>query len=331
MLENKPFVSIIIPARNEEKFIEKCLNSCLNQSYPQDKMEIIVVDGMSEDKTREIVGKFAQKYTNIKLLDNPKKIAPSAMNIGIKESKGDIIVRVDGHCEIDCKFIENGVKKLLSNEEIWAVGGPIETVGETKVAQAIAIAMSSRFGVGNSAFRTLKNEETFVDTVPFPASPKGIFDIVGLYDEELVRNQDDEHNLRIIEKGGKILLTPDIKSKYFSRSSFKSVFRQYFQYGFYKVKVIRKHPKVLRVRHFVPAIFFLSLIISPIFFFAPYGYFFPLFVYSSYILSNIFFSIKSSLDNNFLHFYLVSLSFFLLHISYGVGFLLGIFDRKNSK
>jgi len=325
MSENLPLVTIIIPTRNEEKFIEKCLNACLNQSYPQDKIEIIVVDGMSEDRTREIVLNCIRKYKNIKLLDNPKKIAPSAMNIGIKESSGEVVVRVDGHAEIDYNFIENGVKKLKEDDRIWAVGGPIETVGETTISKAIAFAMSSNFGVGNSAFRTVKDKELFVDTVSFPSSPKKIYDIVGLYDEELVRNQDDEHNLRIIENGGKILLTPLIKSKYYSRSNFSSLLKQYFEYGFYKVKVIKKHPKILRLRHFVPFLFVLFMIMTPLMLLVPKGFIVPIFIYGLYTFLNLFFSISIALKNKFFSIYLISVAFICLHIGYGLGFLKGLF------
>lgn len=314
-------VSILIPVRNEEKFIERCLLSCFNQTYPLKKMEIIVIDGMSEDRTREIVLNYMNRFSNIKLVDNPKKIAPSAMNIGIRESKGDIIIRVDGHAELYPDYVEKVVEKLKKHSEVWAVGGPIETIGETKIAKAIAIAMSSQFGVGNSAFRTIKDKEMYVDTVPFPGSPRWIYDLVGLYDEELVRNQDDEHNLRILEKGGKILLTPEIKSRYYSRNNFKSLFKQYFQYGYYKVVVIKKHPKILRIRHFVPFFFVLSLIFSLFFLLIPFGFIMPLSVYGSYIIFNLLFSIILSFKNKFIYFYLISISFLCLHLGYGLGFL----------
>jgi succinoglycan biosynthesis protein ExoA len=163
-----PFVSVIMPIRNEEDFIARSLGAVLAQDYPQDKIEVLVVDGMSTDKTRQIVQRISRENPHVFLLDNPQKIAPYALNRGLAAAKGEIIVRVDGHCEIAPDYVRRCVQ-YLENEEIGGVGGPLETIGANDMAQTIAIAMSSPFGVGGSAFRTVQDKTLFVDTVAFPA------------------------------------------------------------------------------------------------------------------------------------------------------------------
>ncbi len=322
-----PFVSIVIPTRNEESYIEKCLDACLSQTYPSEKIEIIVVDGMSQDRTKEIVKQYTQNYKNIKLLDNPKKITPSAMNIGIKESKGDIVIKVDGHSKISNNYVEKSVEKLSTNDEVWAVGGPIETIGKSRIAEGIAYAMSSRFGVGNSLFRTLKDnqKDVFVDTVPFAAFPRWVFDRVGLFDEEFVRTQDYEMNLRIRKMGGKILLTPALRSIYFSRRNLKGLFRQYFQYGFYKVKVIKKHKIPIGVRYLIPpaglVLFLVSLLVGLL----TNSFLLPICLLCLYV-SILFLGAGISLIKNFKREkLLLPVIFTILHLSFSLGFLSGLF------
>ncbi len=333
--ENLPFVSIIIPVRNEEKFIESTLMACLKQDYPEDRMEIIVVDGISTDKTGMILREMSENDHRIKLAKNEKKITPVSLNIGIKESKGDILVIVGGHSEINEHFIRSAVTKLNCYKDVWGVGGPIKTIGETFSSRAISLAMSSIFGVGNSAFRTLQNKECFVDTIPFPAYHRFVYEKIGLYDETLVRNQDDEFNLRIIEQGKKLLLSPTMESAYFSRLTIVGLLKQYFQYGFYKVRVIQKHPKIFRIRHFVPGIFVFCLLCSPFLFFIPYGRLLSYSLYFSYIFSNLFFSFYTCLKNKFWGLFHLSLAFLCLHLGYGSGFICGLihfnFRRKNGK
>jgi succinoglycan biosynthesis protein ExoA len=321
-MENKPFVSIIMPVRNECRYIERSLKACQNQTYPADKMEIIVVDGMSIDGTREIVQELIRQDSRIKLLDNPQKIAPNALNIGIKNSSGDIVLRMDGHAFPREDYVEKAVENLSG--DVWAVGGPVNTVGENIMAEAIAAAMSSPFGVGNSVFRTVKDRKQFVDTVPFPAYPKWVFEKIGYFDEELKRNQDDEFNLRVIEAGGRILLTPEMTTTYYSRGNLYSLFKQYFGYGLYKIRVIQKHPTIFRFRHFIPVIFVMSAIISPICSLFNYGWLVPCMVYGSYIAGNIASSTAILIGKRFKYFYLLPLVFPCLHFGYGLGFLKGL-------
>lgn len=326
----KPFVSVIMPVYNEGNFIETSLGALLNQTYPSEKMEIIIADGISTDSTREKIEKLKKTTSiSIQIVDNPKKIAPSGLNAAIRAAKGEMIVRVDGHCEVDKDYVENCVHHLLANEAA-GVGGPIETIGETTVAQAIALAMSSKFGVGGSAFRTINDRSMFVDTVAFPGYTRKIIETVGLFNEELVRNQDDEYNYRIRKMGGKILLSPDIRSRYYSRSSFKSLWRQYFQYGYWKIRVLQLHPRQMSLRQFIPFLFVLSLLLTSILsIFSIYGRFSFLFVIGSYLFANLMAAIITA-KSKIILIPLLSLSFAILHFSYGLGFLFGLIAFRNN-
>lgn len=320
------FVSIVMPVRNEADFIDRSLNAVLAQDYPHESLELIVADGLSTDATRAMIEKY-QMTSDIPIIivDNPKKIAPSGLNRAIAKAKGDIIVRVDGHCEIEPDYVSNCVK-YLQDEKAEGVGGPIETLGETLQAQAIAVVMSSTFGVGGSAFRTVNDREMYVDTVAFPGYNREIFEKVGYFNEELVRNQDDEFNYRIRKSGGRILLAPDIRSRYFSRSTFKSLWRQYFQYGYWKIRVFQLHPKQMSLRQFIPftfvsAIFFLSLLSS----FSTLGRWALVLVLLLYLLANLAATVKAATRIKLVALPFVFLGFPILHLSYGLGFAVGLF------
>lgn len=318
-------VSIVIPAKNEERYITKCLDSIINQSYPKELIEAIVVDGMSKDNTPNLVKEYSEKYGNVRLLFNEKQITPISLNLGIKSAKGDIVIILGAHSYIDVDFVKNNVRNL-NRTEVDCSGGVIETINEGIVAKSIAYAMSSPFGVGNALFR-YSTKETFVDTVAFGAYKKSTLDKIGYFDEELVRNQDDELNFRLIKNGGKILLSPDIKSYYYSRSSLKKLWRQYYQYGFWKVRVIQKHKKPASIRHLIPITFVLSIILSLLgsLVFHKIIYLFALII-GSYSLLNILFTAKIALNNNRKSAMYLPSIFFILHFSYGLGFLFGFFN-----
>ena len=213
-------LSVICPIYNEESRIEECILSILAQDYPKEDLEVLFVDGQSSDRTRDIIANYMLNYSFIKLLDNPKRIAPAALNIGIRASSGDIIMRLDAHAKYPANYFSLLVSKL---KESGAdnVGGVCRTLPakDTSVCRAIAHAMSSPFGMGNSYFRIGSDHEMWVDTVPFGCFKREIFDKIGLFDEELVRNQDDEFNGRIIKNGGRILLLPQVVVDYFARDS----------------------------------------------------------------------------------------------------------------
>ena len=255
-----PFVSVIMPVRNEAGFIERAIKSILGNDYPAERMEVLVVDGASDDSTRQTVTKLSEHDSRVRMLDNPKRIVPAAMNIGINAARGDLFIRVDGHAEIPADFITKSVKCLEEHPEAWVAGGYIETVADDYTPRAIASAMRSPIGVGNSRFR-LGNYEGWVDTLAFGAHHRWIVEKIGYFDEELVRNQDDEFNLRIILAGGKIWMSRSIESTYYSRGSLSKLWRQYFQYGFWRTRVLQKHKRPAALRQVVPILLVLSVLL----------------------------------------------------------------------
>jgi glycosyltransferase involved in cell wall biosynthesis len=322
-------VSVIMPVRNEGLFIERSLAAVLKQTYPKNRLEVIVADGMSTDTTRDAINNIAAtSEIPVVIVDNPKRIAPTGLNLALEKANGDIIIRVDGHCEIDPSYVENCVA-LLRSGKADGVGGPIETVSDNNWAQAIALAMSSTFGVGGSAFRTVNDREMYADTVAFPGYTREILVRAGAFDEELVRNQDDEYNYRIRKLGGRILLSPTIRSRYFSRSSFRSLIRQYFEYGYWKVRILQLHPRQMSVRQFVPFFFVVTVILATFLSFASVvGRWVLIGVVGSYLLVNFAASVFAA-RNKLSTFPLVSLSYLLMHFSYGIGSLAGIISFRN--
>lgn len=327
-MDSLPLVSVIMPVRNEAAYIERSLGAVLRQDYPADRLEIIVVDGMSDDGTREAVLAHRAAYPHLHLIDNPHRIVPPALNIGIRQARGEIVVRVDGHCEIAPDYVRRCVEHLRNGSvegPVEAVGGPIETVGETEEAQAIALAMSSWFGVGGSAFRTIQDREMLVETVAFPAYRRRTLQRLGPFDEELVRNQDDEYNYRLLKNGGRILLSPDIRSRYYSRSSLRSLWRQYYQYGFWKVRVMQKHPRQMRLRQFAPPAFVAGLLGSAVLgaIFRPFWGVLGV-VVALYMLGNATASFSLGREHGFHHAPRLMIIHPILHLSYGLGFLSGL-------
>ena len=263
------------------------------------------------------------RHDNIKLIDNQAKIVPSALNIGIAAAKGDVIIRVDGHAWLDRDYLNQCVK-YLQITKADCVGGPIESVNNTFIGKAIALAMSSPFGVGNAKFRYTK-EEGYVDTNAFGAYQKEVFEKVGLFDEQLVRCQDDEFNYRLRKFGGRIFLTPKIRSYYYPRSSLKKLWQQYFQYGFWKVRVLQKHFAMMQPRQFVPPLFVLSLVGAGVLglFFNTINQLFIL-IFISYFLASTFTSSRICLKQGWQYFPVLPICFGILHFGYGIGFLIGL-------
>jgi succinoglycan biosynthesis protein ExoA len=319
-----PFVSIILPVRNEADFIERCLRSVCDQDYPVDRMEILVVDGMSTDGTREIVSRMASVDPRIRLLDNPRKAVATAMNIGVGVAQGDLFTRIDGHALVDPRFLRQSVQSLKDHPEAWVAGGPIETVGEGRLGEAIAAAMSSSVGVGNSRFRT-GGYEGWVDTLAFGTHHRWVVKRVGIFDEELVRNQDDDFNQRIRQAGGKIRLSSAIRSRYYSRSSLTKLWRQYFQYGFWRIRTLQKHRRIGALRQLVPMAFvsgilllgLLSLVWPPAGWLLGAG----LAAYALVILLGAFFAARTA---RWSCLPAIVASFVILHFSYGLGSLWGL-------
>ncbi len=324
MNNNLPSVSIVIPARNEEKYIEKCILSLLNNTYPSELTTIYVCDGLSDDNTREIIAEISNAHPNVVLLDNKKQTTPFALNIGLRKSDSAIKIILGAHSEMDENFISENVKAFSNDDAIGCTGGVLENVYETKTSEIIGLAMSSSFGVGNAHFRT-GAKDGFVDTVAFGAYKKEVFEQSGYFDESLTRNQDDEFNFRILKNGFKIYLSKAIKCKYYVRGSYKKLFRQYYQYGYWKVFVNKKHKTVTSIRQLIPLFFVLFLTLGPL---CVFIHWYLLIAYSSvlsfYLILAGFSAAKTASNTS----YILPLiySFVLLHLSYGFGYLVGLVD-----
>ncbi|MDK2828112.1 MAG: hypothetical protein PWP67_912 [Clostridium butyricum] len=316
-------VSVIVPIRNEEKFIDKCVQSILNQDYSLENIEVIFVDGLSQDKTRETITRYVQQYPKlIKLFDNPYKTVPYAMNIGIRNSKGKYIIRLDAHSE----YSEDYISKCISTiEETNAdnVGGLAITKGHGYIGECFSKVLSSRFGVGNSRFRT-NASSGYVDTVPFGTFKRETFVRYGLYDERLTRNQDYELNYRIRRNGGKIYLNSDIKLTYYCRNTIPGILKQSFENGKWNVITSKLCPGSMSTRHFIPLLFVLSIIV-----FALLAFFIPNFAawllileLGLYFILDIVFSLKMASKTNQIP--MLIILFPIFHISYGFGSLVGL-------
>ncbi|MBD3386325.1 glycosyltransferase [candidate division KSB1 bacterium] len=319
-----PGISVMIPVRNEEKYIGQCISSLLLQEYDPVKIEILVVDGDSTDRTTEIVTRFGKKNPRIQLLHNPERTVPHALNIALDQAKGGIMIRVDGHASVHPDYLKKCVY-YLEKTGADCVGGIIESINSSYTGKAIALAMSSTFGVGNARFRT-SGREGYVDTVAFGAYPATIFKTIGHFDEELVRCQDDEFNYRLRKSGGKIFFTPEIKARYYPRSGLFALAKQYFQYGLYKVRVLQKHFRMMQIRQFVPALFVLALFMT-----AVAGLVVPLMhtllkiILFAYLSACLLFTLNIARQDGIKYAILLFVIFPILHISYGAGFILGQF------
>jgi len=319
-------ISIIIPCLNEERYIDSCINSIVNSNLKD--YELIFIDGGSSDKTVEIIESYQKENRRIKLLYNPKKFTPISMNIGIKASKGEYIFIISAHAKYEDTYfvtLVKYIKELNAN----CVGGVLSTEVKNynKKSNSIKEILSHRFGVGNADFRTGSFEIKEVDTVAFGCYSKDTFEKYGLYDERLIRNQDIELNKRIINGGGKIYLIPDVKCIYYARENFTDLAKNNFANGKWNILTAyyTKSLNSLSLRHFIPLIFVLSIILPTLLSFININFLWIMVLsLSSYLALVIMLSLKLRDSTNSI-FYLVS-SFVTLHISYGLGSLVGIFS-----
>ena len=324
----QPLVSVVMPVRNEERYIERCLYSIASQDYPRELIEVIVIDGRSDDRTREIVTRFAHESTlDLRLLDNPRRRPAAAMNIGIDAARGGVILRVDGHAALAPDYVRCCVAALEAQDADCA-GGVLESEGDTYMGEAIALAMSSRFGVGGAAFRI--GGAGPADTVAFGAYRRDVFERIGRFAEDIDRGEDDEFNYRLRDAGGLIVLVPEARVRYTVRSDLPSLWRQYFGYGRAKVEVLRRHPAQAQARQLAPAALVAAL-----------GYFgvsamlgrtgglkalagaYALFVSSA--------SLVLAFRHGWQRLPLLPAVFACLHVSYGLGFFAGVLGLARSR
>ncbi len=328
-------LSVLCPIYNEEKYISQFIDSLLQQDYPKDDLEILLIDGMSKDKTREIVADYTAKYPFIHLIDNPDKIVPCAMNRGIEEAKGEIIMRLDAHAEYPSNYFSVLVKKLDELEGAENVGGVCITLpcNDTSVAVSIAECLSNKFGMGNSYFRIGAKEVMSVDTVPFGCFRKKLFNKIGLFNTDMIRNQDDELNGRIIKSGGKIYLLPDVKIKYYARDKIAKVRKMFYQYGLFKPLGNKKLGAPATVRQFFPLLFvvvlLLGLVLCLIF---PVLWPFYLAMIVLHLLIGIIVGVKSAKKTGYWGcVWIMPYIFLNMHISYGIGYLKGLYNIMFNK
>jgi glycosyltransferase involved in cell wall biosynthesis len=316
-------ISVIIPCRNEAKHIAECVHAIYGSKLENEELEVIVVDGMSNDGTIEEIGKLAEQYPGLRLVPNPQQVTPVAFNTGIRAAHGTYVQIVGARQIISETYLEGAKKILEQDTETWCVGGAVENVYQDTPSEIIGLAMASPFGVGGGNFRILK-KSGFVDTVGTPMYRKSVFDQVGMFNETLVRNQDDELNYRITKAGGKIFLNADIRIKYYVRANVKNLFRQYFQYGYWKVYVNRLHNTVTSLRQLVPFFFVSGLILGFILsFLIPYFIFIYLAGIFLYCGAALAFGFESGGATKGIR---VAAIFPVLHLAYGWGYLRGLFE-----
>lgn len=321
------FVSIIIPCRNEEQFIAQCLDSLLSQDYPKENLEILVIDGMSEDETRKIVERYSKQHSYIKLLNNPKKTTPSALNIGVTQAKGEIIMKIDAHATYEKDYISKCVK-YLKEYRADNVGGilKIKPSQNTLTAKAITFCLSHRFGAGNSYMKTGTKNPREVDTVAFGCWRKEVFGKVGLFDERFVRSQDFELNSRLKKAGGKIFLVPDIVATYHPEANFFAFLRHNFTDGAWVFYPLKFGKIVFSWRHLIPFLFVLSLVSSGILsiFFSSFLWLFYV-ISISYLFVAIYLSLQIAFQQrDFRYLFLMPIVFANRHLGYGLGSFSGL-------
>lgn len=326
-----PFVSSMIVFRNEEQFIERCLQSLLEQDYPSDRYEILLIDGESTDKSLSLIENLLEKrcasghlHPKVTLLSNPKHMLAPGWNIGIRNAKGEYVIRIDAHGYASPDFISSGVCTMLEVGDAVCVGGTIRTECSNPRAQMIAHVLSSPFGVGNSKFR-YATEPSYVDTVAFGLYRRSIFYQVGFFDETLRRNQDNDMHNRIHQAGGRFYLNPAIHSTYISRANVKALLKQGFQNGLWNILVFKKDRGTFRMRYLIPLMFVCGILgalllglIHPVF------WWILLAVLVFHLCLGLFFAFRKTHDP--LQILAMPFLFMAFHCSYGIGSLAGVFS-----
>ena len=315
-------ISVICPVYNESAYIKKVLDFYIT-ALPADK-ELILIDGNSTDDTCVIIKQYMQKRDDIRLLDNPKRIVPYALNKAIEAAKGDIIIRLDAHTDYAPDYFEK-ILETFAKTDADIVGGPMRIAKGNTVQNAIGYATCTAFGVGNSSFH-FPDYEGYTDSVYLGAWKKSIFKTTGLFDVAFKRNQDDEFHYRAKSMGFKIYQHPDIKLHYHPRKTFALLFKQYYQYGLYKPLVLQKNKSAISIRHVIPAMFVCYLLTIPVS--LAFGFYIGLLPLLFYLLGDVFFTSKA--NNPISELLAIMLVYPLLHVSYGLGFIKG-FIKKPGK
>lgn len=323
-----PFVSALIVMRNEQNYIEPSLMSFVNQTYPKDKYEIIIVDGDSTDQTLSIVQSIIEKHSTdsfqIRVVKNPKHILASGWNLGIKAAKGEYVIRIDAHAEAAPDFIEKSVQTMMQVDAA-CVGGKLDSIPMEGDDLLVSKVLSSSFGVGNSSFR-ISDKAGYTDTAVYGLYRKSVFDEVGFFDEKLVRNQDIDLHSRIRKAGYKFYFNPEIKSVYHTRSSVKKMVRQAYGNGKWNMVLVKKGSSALSLRHLVPFFFVTYLAVSIICGFL----YWPIWALCGVVLVLYFllgFVAGAKKVSSFCDRLKMPILFFLLHSAYGLGYYAGLTQK----
>ncbi|MCW8812903.1 MAG: glycosyltransferase family 2 protein [Ignavibacteriaceae bacterium] len=322
--------SIVIPTYNERDNITNCLDSILNQNYDMSLVDIVIVDGHSTDDTIDKIKEYQQKFSNISVLENPVRKTPTSLNIGIKKSNGEVIIILGAHASLDPDFIFFN-NKYLNEKNLKITGGTQINVGFTFVQKAIAMAMENPFGMGSAPYRWSRKEQ-FVDTVVYAAYKRELFDEIGYFQENFSISEDSELNWRIRKAGYKIFFSPNIKSYYHPRRTVSKFVQQMFRYGILRVHMFKKHNSAVKITHLVPPSFVVTLMIILIL--TLFSVLNPIFLFTvllCYFLVNLL-SVFLKISKENLHFIpLISFIIFLLHFSWGLGFIVGLFLPRSKR
>lgn len=318
-------VSIVLPCRNEAGYIEPCLESILRQEPPEGGFEILVVDGVSTDGTRQYLEGLSARDSRVRVLNNPGRIVSTGLNIALRACRGEVIVRMDAHTSYAPDYLRQCLA-VLRETGADNVGGPMRTTADSYKERAIRAVFHSPFAVGGARSHN-PDYEGYVDTVIYGCWKRSVFERVGYFDEELVRNQDDEHNLRIVRGGGRVYQSPRIRSWYHVRDSFQALFRQYLQYGYWKVLVIQKHRLPASVRHVVPSLFVggLALLLALGCFWRP-AWLMGAGLIATYVVAVVLASVATAARTEWKLLPVLPLVFGCFHFGYGYGFLHGLLD-----
>lgn len=325
-MTERPYISVIVPVYNEEKFLSQLLKSFLEQDYPQDRMEWIFVDGLSTDNTKEILQNFSRQFAWVIVLDNPDRFVPFALNSAILVSKGKIIIRMDAHSIYPNNYWSVLVEKLL-HYQADNVGGVWDTLPGADTTEALAIvhATSHPVGIGNAMYRLGGERDMETDTVPFGCFPKSVFERIGMFDEDLIRNQDDEFNGRIKSNGGKIVLIPSLKIGYYARPTRKKLATMFYQYGLFKPLVNVKLGAPATLRQLAPPLFVLTFAILLL------GCLFSGLAQILFVIFTAFYAISISVaslhaikGSGFGLWWNTAITFPVIHFSYGFGYIFGL-------
>ncbi|MEE8638801.1 MAG: glycosyltransferase family 2 protein [bacterium] len=318
------YVSIIIPCREEREYITGALRAVLANDWPADSLEVLVVDGMSADGTRDIVNAIATRDARVRLVDNPDLFAGSAMRVGVTAARGEYVVRVDAHAEIPPDYVRTGVEAIERVPEIWAVGGPVDRVAAGEEGRLVAAVISNIFATGNTPIR-IGRREGFVDVVAYPVWRREVLNRVGDFDETLVRNEDDDYFYRIRRAGGIVYQTQKMRAKYYVRGSVRQLLRQYNQYAFWKIAVARKHGRFIDWKPLVPPVFFAALALTAVGgFVTPYLWLVGGTLAAAYFVADVAASVAVAAKTSLRDFFKALAIFPTFHLKYAAGILAGM-------